>query len=113
LYDRTVHLVVASRATIAPSGILPFVSRLEPEPPATDDDDDGPSSTARCTLRDSGDDFFCQRYQLWYPSIDCAIRTRYRTSGGCANCDQGRFNLKRHASTLHRLHDKLSRAFRE
>jgi hypothetical protein len=88
------------------------VSRVE-----TDPDDPGTSrpcsgSATRCTVRDPGDDFFCQRYQLWYPSIDCAIRTRYRTSGGCANCDQGRFNLRRHASALIRLDAKLSRAFR-
>jgi hypothetical protein len=42
------------------------------------------------------DDFFCLRFGVWYPSIDCAIRTRYRTCSGCLDCDQGRFNLKRH-----------------
>ena len=47
-----------------------------------------------------GDDFFCVRYQIWYPSFDCAVRTRFRTCGGCASCDQGRFNLKRHARSL-------------
>jgi hypothetical protein len=45
---------------------------------------------------DSGDDFFCLRYRVWYPSFDCAIRTRFQTSPGCSHCDQGRFNLKRH-----------------
>ena len=47
-----------------------------------------------------GDDFFCIRYRVWYPSHDCAIRTRFHTSEGCARCDQGRFNLKRHAASL-------------
>jgi len=47
-----------------------------------------------------GDDFFCIRYRVWYPSFDCAIRTRFRTSEGCLRCDQGRFNLKRHAASL-------------
>lgn len=50
--------------------------------------------------RDAEDDFFCLRYQVWYPSRDCAIRTKFRTSGGCLDCDQGRFNLKRHAASL-------------
>jgi hypothetical protein len=89
------------------------VSTGETDPDDDDDDATSCQPTARCSYRESGDDFFCQRYQLWYPSIDCAIRTRYRTSGGCANCDQGRFNLKRHASALARLNGKLTRAFRE
>lgn len=50
--------------------------------------------------RDIEDDFFCLRFQVWYPSRDCAIRTKFRTSGGCLACDQGRFNLKRHAASL-------------
>lgn len=57
-------------------------------------------SMSRRVHRDDEDDFFCLRYQVWYPSHDCAIRTKYRTSGGCLNCDQGRFNLKRHAASL-------------
>jgi hypothetical protein len=47
-----------------------------------------------------GDDFFCLRYRVWYPSYDCAIRTQFRTSEGCVRCDQGRFNLKRHAAAV-------------
>jgi hypothetical protein len=47
-----------------------------------------------------GDDFFCNRFRVWYPSIDCAFRTRFHTSEGCRRCDQGRFNLKRHADAL-------------
>jgi hypothetical protein len=46
------------------------------------------------------DDFFCIRYRVWYPSFDCAIRTKFQTSPGCSRCDQGRFNLKRHTSDL-------------
>ena len=53
--------------------------------------------------REPEDDFFCLRFAVWYPSIDCAYRTRWRTSAGCANCDQGRFNLKRHAAALARI----------
>ena len=58
---------------------------------------------ARQAPKDTEDDFFCLRFQVWYPSIDCAYRTQWRTCGGCANCDQGRFNLKRHAASLARL----------
>lgn len=52
--------------------------------------------------RDSEDDFYCLRYQVWYPSHDCAFRTHYQTSAGCLDCQQGRFNLKRHADSLRR-----------
>lgn len=50
--------------------------------------------------RGAEDDFFCLRFGVWYPSFDCAIRTKFRTCGGCLDCDQGRFNLKRHADEL-------------
>ena len=48
------------------------------------------------------DDFYCLRYSVWYPSLDCAYRTKFRTAPGCLNCDQGRFNLKRHADAFRR-----------
>ena len=57
-------------------------------------------SGMRCAHRDANDDFFCNRYEVWYPSFDCAVRTKFQTSDGCLNCDQGRFNLKRHAGEL-------------
>jgi hypothetical protein len=50
--------------------------------------------------RDADDDFSCLRYRVSYPSIDCAFRTLYRTCPGCLDCEQGRFNLKRHRATL-------------
>ena len=64
-----------------------------------DDADDAPNATP-AGKRGVEDDFFCIRYRVWYPSYDCAIRTRFRTSEGCLRCDQGRFNLKRHAEAL-------------
>jgi hypothetical protein len=54
-----------------------------------------------------GDDFFCIRYAVWYPSFDCAIRTQYQTSEGCLRCDQGRFNLKRHAAAVRGIRWRL------
>ena len=48
----------------------------------------------------SEDDFLCLRFNVTYPSIDCAFRTKFKTCGGCLNCDQGRFNFRRHASAL-------------
>jgi len=54
----------------------------------------------RSAHRDPDDDFYCHRYEVWYPSFDCAVRTKFRTSDGCLNCEQGRFNLKRHAGVL-------------
>jgi hypothetical protein len=56
----------------------------------------------RCAHRDPQDDFFCLRYQVWYPSFDCAVRTRFKTSSGCLKCHQGRFNLRRHGDALRR-----------
>jgi hypothetical protein len=59
-------------------------------------------SGQRQSPRDAEDDFYCLRYQVWYPSHDCAFRTHFRTSPGCLDCQQGRFNLKRHADSLRR-----------
>jgi hypothetical protein len=79
---------------------------IEPnETPIAPDDDlprEGP--------REAADDFYCLRYRVWYPSYDCALRTRFRTSAGCLRCDQGRFNLKRHAGALVRVRWPLTAA---
>jgi len=48
----------------------------------------------------SEDDFLCLRFNVTYSSLDCAFRTKFKTCGGCLNCDQGRFNFRRHAATL-------------
>ena len=58
------------------------------------------SEAESASNRDADDDFCCLRYQVWYPSIDCAFRTLYKTCPGCLDCEQGRFNLKRHRATL-------------
>ena len=55
-----------------------------------------PACKSRCEVQLPGDDFFCLRYQVWYSSWDCAVRTRFRTAPGCQSCDQGRFNHHRH-----------------
>ncbi len=79
-------------------GTRRIVSRLDPLPAL-------PLSKEGIACRHRGpeDDFFCLRYQVWYPSLDCAVRTRYKTCAGCLDCDQGRFNLKRHERELARL----------
>jgi len=72
-----------------------------------EDADDAPQAIPvgrRC----ADDDFFCLRYRVWYPSYDCAIRTKFHTSEGCLRCDQGRFNLKRHASSLRGIRWRLA-----
>jgi hypothetical protein len=84
----------------------PFAPDRPPDDPCAVDHG---SRRARTAHREPGDDFYCLRYELWYPSIDCAIRTRYRTAPGCANCDQGRFNLRRHAGALARGDRTLAR----
>ena len=40
------------------------------------------------------DDFFCWKFQIWYPSEDCVYRHRNRTYHECAGCFQGRMNLR-------------------
>jgi len=59
-----------------------------------------PAERMRLARREPEDDFFCLRYEIWYPSLDCALRTKFRTSPGCEQCQQGRFNLKRHSQAL-------------
>ena len=58
------------------------------------------SAAQSASQRDADDDFYCLRFSVPYPSIDCAFRTLYKTCPGCLNCEQGRFNLKRHRATL-------------
>lgn len=57
----------------------------------------------------SDSDFFCLRFQVWYPTFDCALRTRFRTCPGCLDCEQGRFNLKRHHVAVNQ--PRMIRAF--
>jgi len=75
--------------------------------PHEEAEDEAPGAIPSGT-RGVGDDFFCIRYRVWYPSFDCAIRTQFRTSEGCLRCDQGRFNRKRHAVALHRIRWRLA-----
>jgi hypothetical protein len=76
------------------------------DPDAADDDLTPPAEGEGARAPD--DDFFCLRYRVWYPSYDCAIRTRFRTAEGCLRCDQGRFNLKRHADALRTIRWRLA-----
>ncbi len=63
----------------------------------------GAPERMRLSQREPEDDFFCLRYEIWYPSVDCATRTKFHTSPGCEKCQQGRFNLKRHGQALQRV----------
>lgn len=40
------------------------------------------------------DDFFCWKFQIWYPSEDCVTRHVHKTHRDCAGCFQGRMNLR-------------------
>jgi hypothetical protein len=62
----------------------------------------------RASQWEAADDFRCLRFKVSYPSIDCAFRTLYKTCPGCLDCEQGRFNLKRHRATLLRRRPLLS-----
>ena len=41
------------------------------------------------------DEFFCEKYAVWYPMRDCNFRVLHRTFEGCVSCFQGRVNLRR------------------
>ena len=73
--------------------------RSEPDLPADVEAPDDACET-RDAARGADDDFFCLRFAVWYPSFDCALRTRFDTCPGCRGCEQGRFNLKRHAASI-------------
>ena len=72
-----------------------------------DDEDDAGETEDSGSIppgpREANDDFFCLRFHVWYDSRDCAFRTLHRTAPGCLSCDQGRFNLARHAGSIPRL----------
>lgn len=47
-----------------------------------------------CSHRAPDDDFFCEKYGVWYPLADCNYRVLKRTYEGCVRCFQGRVNLR-------------------
>jgi len=67
----------------------------------------------RESRRESEDDFFCLRFGVWYPSFDCAVRTKFSTAPGCASCEQGRFNHRRHGAALSRYRFRLADALHD
>jgi hypothetical protein len=105
-HDDASGRVVYSRNSRVPEGGSAIEERSmgEPDERCTD----GAPEPFPEGARQPGDDFFCVRYRVWYPSFDCAIRTRFRTSEGCLRCDQGRFNLKRHATALRGVRFRLA-----
>ena len=70
-------------------------------------DDAHPERREPPGARGPDDDFFCLRFGVWYPSFDCAVRTRFDTCPACRRCEQGRFNLKRHRAGIARLGRRL------
>lgn len=53
-----------------------------------------PAMTMSEDSRGPRDDFFCWRFQIWYPSEDCVYRHENKTYRECAGCFQGRMNLR-------------------
>ena len=53
------------------------------------------------------DDFYCFRFAVWYDTLDCAVRTHFRTAPGCRDCAQGRENARLRRPDLARV--KLNR----
>ena len=52
-----------------------------------------PEEMLKCSYRPDDADFYCWRFKIWYNTLDCAYRTRFRTFDGCTHCSQGDFNL--------------------
>jgi hypothetical protein len=50
---------------------------------------------AQPSTRTGEDDFFCEKYEVWYPMRDCNYRVMHATYHGCVECFQGRVNLRR------------------
>lgn len=50
--------------------------------------------TTQSRAHASEGDFFCEKYQVWYPLQDCNYRVRHATYPGCVGCFQGRVNLR-------------------
>jgi hypothetical protein len=61
------------------------------EPP---DAPPGEPCAAPAGRRGPRDDFFCWRFQIWYPSEDCVFRHSRRTYHECSGCFQGRMNQR-------------------
>lgn len=53
-----------------------------------------PLEIIRCTYRPPDADFYCWKYGVWYNLMDCCDRHHDETYDGCADCGQGRSNLK-------------------
>jgi hypothetical protein len=53
-----------------------------------------PLEFIRCSFRPAGADFYCWKYGVWYNLMDCCYRHDERTYEGCADCGQGRSNLR-------------------
>jgi hypothetical protein len=52
------------------------------------------AQSARAGYRAPEDDFFCEKYEVWYPRSDCNYRVLHATYEGCSGCFQGRVNLR-------------------
>lgn len=48
----------------------------------------------KCSYRPPDANFFCWKYGVWYNVMDCCYRHFRKTFSGCADCGQGRNNLK-------------------
>ena len=59
-----------------------------------------PEEMLKCSYHPPDADFYCWRFKLWYNSLDCAYRTKFRTFEGCSHCSQGDLNLRSRQSEL-------------
>ena len=72
-------------------GAIRAVEPLQSDAPERPGD---PIESIRCAFRPAGADFYCWKYGVWYNLMDCCYRHEKRTFDGCADCGQGRGNLK-------------------
>jgi len=67
---------------------------VEPLDEAGPDRSRRPIEVIRCAYRPPNADFYCWKYGVWYNLMDCCYRHDERTYEGCADCGQGRSNLR-------------------
>ena len=73
---------------------------VAPEPSAR-------TEVPRSSYRPPNTDFYCWKYGVWYNLMDCCYRHTRQSYSGCADCGQGRNNLRQNKDRFYwHRHDK-------
>ncbi len=82
------------------------IRAVEPDPEGVSTAEGQRPSVIRCAYRPEGSDFYCWKYGVWYNLMDCCNRHDERTYSGCADCGQGRGNLRQNLNRYRTLREK-------